>query len=194
MQGNWLHRPSADLPSETHACFGCSLSHAPTNSCGCRMADFGWKASGICDWPAAHRPDGSSALESAHPCSEPESKNRWGRRASSHHNRCESPEYRAGHGRGCAGGRLKADVRALSPAYCGTRFFGCVLRSSPVLRDSRRVLGEASDAPAYPNTRHGAAPMSRAAVPVFGEMAVGAKGRPCSHAPAPDKPLCYRSL
>lgn len=75
-----------------------------------------------------------------------------------------------------------------------TRFFGCALRSSPVLRDSRRVLGEASDAPAYPNTRHGAAPMSRAAVPVFGEMAVGARGRPCSHAPAPDKPLCYRSL
>ena len=115
---------------------------------------------------------------------EPESGNRWGRRASSRYNRCESPEYRAGHGRDCAGGRSKADARALFPAYCDTRFFGCALRSSPVLRDSRRVLGEASDAPAYPNTRHGAAPMSRAAVPVFGEMAIEAKGRPCSHAPA----------
>ena len=127
-------------------------------------------------------------------CSHPRLYGRFNQYSTIQEHRCESPEYRAGHGRDCAGGRSKADARALFPAYCDTRFFGCALRSSPVLRDSRRVLGEASDAPAYPNIGLGAAPISRAAVPVFGEMAVGARGRPCSHAPAPDKPLCYRSL
>ena len=110
------------------------------------MADFGWKASGICDWPAAHHPDGSSALEYAvysdmlaHLTLLPKHGENLLERGLSEE-RIRRNEYRSmpetergrrlltdllrSHGRDCAGGRSKADAEICHPAPAAIR--GCM--------------------------------------------------------------------
>ena len=74
------------------------------------------------------------------------------------------------------------------------RSLGCVPRTSPSLTGFHHDGREASDGPAYPNTRHGAAATQQAAAPVFGEMVSEAWDIPLSPPPAPDKPPCCSSL
>ena len=169
-------------------------SRGPRNNCGCRLAYCGWRTSGTFGRVCPHHPGGSSGPVSGHPYSAPESETRWGRISSSHRSRCETRAGRTAHVRGSGAGQLSADGPVPSRAYSYIRSLGCVPRTSPSLTGFRHDGREASDGPAYPNTRHGAAATQQAAAPVFGEMVSEAWDIPLSPPPAPDKPPCCSSL